>query len=100
MSIALGILIVLAHIVALLLDFLVVLIVVRLACSVRRLPWLAECNDAGRPLVDRATRSAAAWWERAFPDRPLFGRRLLAVTALCVLLLQWAIQAVVAVALA
>jgi hypothetical protein len=98
MSIAMSILIVMAQCFALLLDFAVVLILVRVVCSWRPAPWLAEFNVAGKPLVDRATRSAGICWERAFPSKPLFGHRLLLVTLLCALLLRWAIQAVLVVA--
>lgn len=99
MSIAMSILVVLAQCAALLLDFVVVLIGVRAICSLRPVPWFVEFDAAGKPLVDRATRSAGACWERAFPDRPLFGRRLLLMTLLCALLLRWMVHGLLVVAL-
>lgn len=63
--------------VAVLADFLIVLIIVRAVCRLRAVPLLAEFDLAGRPLVDRTLRRVSQLWNRLIPNRPIDGWRLL-----------------------
>ncbi|MCH7592221.1 MAG: hypothetical protein IH989_05535 [Planctomycetes bacterium] len=70
--------------VAVLADFVVVLIIVRAVCRWRAVPLLAEFDLAGRPLVDRTLRRVSRLWSRLVPNRPIDGWRLLAAACVAV----------------
>ncbi len=75
-----------------LLDFIVVLIVVRVVCSRWRTPWLSEFDEAGRPLVNRALMQTTRMWSRLAPNRPLAGAWRLRVCVVAIALLRVSLQ--------
>ncbi len=71
---------------SLLMDWLIVLILVRALATRCRAGILVELDTAGRPLVDRTLAWVARIWDRLVPDRSLRPRAVLFVAslALCV----------------
>ncbi len=84
--------------IGLLLEVLALLIVIRAICGRRSIPVLAEFNDAGRPLVDRALGHVGRFWQRIVPSRPLSPNRLLLVAWLSVTAFRWLAAVLIRVA--
>ena len=84
--------------VAVLADFLVVLIIVRAVCRWRAVPLLAEFDLAGRPLVDRTLRRVSRLWNRLVPNRPIDGWRLLVAACVVVSILRVVVLTVLRIA--
>ena len=76
-----------------LLDFVVVLIVVRGICSRWTTPWLREFDEAGRPLIDRTLNQVRMVWNLMMPRRPMHGFRLLIMAVLVISILRFGVQA-------
>ena len=71
--------IVVGHAVALMIDIIVLLVVIRLICRWRQVSFLRVFDTAGRPLVDGLTQKIAELWMRSDRSRPLSERQTLAL---------------------
>ena len=72
--------------VALMLDMIAILLVVRAMCAWRPISILSEFDRAGKPLVDRTLRWTVRLWTRWCPRRALNanGQLLVAWVVICV----------------
>ena len=71
-----------AHSAALLLDWLLLLLLVRVAATRWQAVILTEVNDAGRPLVDRTLAGVERLWNQVRLPRPLRPHRGILSTAI------------------
>ena len=71
--------IVVGHAIALMIDIVVLLVVIRLICRWRQVNFLRAFDAAGKPLVDGLTQKIAEWWIRSGRSGPLSERQTLAL---------------------
>ena len=67
------------HAIALMIDIVVLLVVIRLICRWRQVNFLRAFDAAGRPLVNGLTQKIAELWMRSDCSRPLSERQTLAL---------------------